>query len=524
MQGRHASPPNVLFIVSDQHNAKCVGHEGHPDAQTPHLDRLAGEGTRFNAAITQNPICTPSRVSFLSGQYCHNHGFYGLSGPNPNGLPNIFGHLRNHGYTTGAFGKIHCPEYWVEDACDVFHESAGCSISGRSAEYARFLAERDATDREDHKGFREFGARGTQSCDARASEASYEESQEGWVAMRTVQFMREAQDRGEPFMAFASLPKPHQAYAPSPEFWEMYDEASLTLPPSCGMDLEAAGKAPNLIRQAEVSRKAEWTLFEPHTFEAGRRRKLRGYLGNVTQVDRAVGDMLEGLDALGLAENTIVVYTSDHGDYATEFDIMEKAPGICADAITRVPMLWRVPGVTRAGAVNEQIAELVDVPQTICALTGVPLLETADGRDITTLLEGGDEPVHDIGVTEFAFSKSVRRGKYRLVWYPRERFPDKPEGFGELYDLDADPWEMQNLYFDPAYAEIVNDLTARLTDWLVTTTRPTSSLAVNNGMLPETDDPRQFQRRYDVFVNADRKVSPDHVRRAIASGRTDNYI
>jgi len=516
-------PPNVLFIVSDQHNAKCLGHAGHPDVKTPALDRLAAEGVRFNTAITQNPICTPSRVSFLSGQYCHNHGYYGLSGPNPGGLPNIFGHFRRHGYTTAAFGKIHCPEYWVEDDCDVFHETAGCSIGGRSGEYAAFLAEHEATDREDHKGFKEFGDRGTQSSDARASEATYEESQEGWVASRTVRFMREAREAGGPFLAFASLPKPHQAYAPAREFWEMYDEEALTLPPSCDMDLEAAGKAPNLVGTVEIMRRGEWTLFEPRTFEAGRRRKLRGYLGNITHVDRAVGDMLEGLDEAGLADNTIVVYTSDHGDYATEFDVMEKAPGICADAITRVPMIWRVPGVTRAATSTDHIAELVDISQTLCSLSGLPTLETADGRDLSGLLRGCDEPVHDVGVTEFAYSKSIRRGRHRLVWYPRARFPDRDEPFGELYDLEADPWEMKNLYFDPAYRDVVGDLTDRLTEWLVTTTRITTSLGVNTGRRPPADDPGQYRLRYDNYVNADRKISGDHVRRALLHGPAGNY-
>lgn len=107
--------PNVLFILSDQHNAKCLGHKGHPDVKTPCLDKLAAEGVRFDNAITQNAICTPSRICFISGQYAHNHGYYGLSGPNPDGLPTLFGHFRRHGYRTGAIGKIHCPEYWVED-------------------------------------------------------------------------------------------------------------------------------------------------------------------------------------------------------------------------------------------------------------------------------------------------------------------------------------------------------------------------------------------------------------------------
>ena len=87
--GTPAGRPNVLFILSDQHNAKVLGHQGHPDVRTPHLDRLAAQGTRFEACTTANPICTPSRVSFLSGQYCHNHGYYGLSGPAPRGLPTL---------------------------------------------------------------------------------------------------------------------------------------------------------------------------------------------------------------------------------------------------------------------------------------------------------------------------------------------------------------------------------------------------------------------------------------------------
>jgi len=86
--------PNVLFILSDQHNAKVLGHKGHPDARTPNLDRMAAEGVRFENAITQNPICTPSRGSWLSGQYCHNHGYYGLSGPGPGGLPTVLGQYR----------------------------------------------------------------------------------------------------------------------------------------------------------------------------------------------------------------------------------------------------------------------------------------------------------------------------------------------------------------------------------------------------------------------------------------------
>ena len=197
--------PHILFLVSDQHNAKVLGHQGHPDVQTPHLDRLAAEGVRFDNAITQNPICTPSRMSFLSGQYCHNHGYYALSGPNPGGLPNVFGHFREAGYATCAVGKIHCPEYWVEDTCDQFHETCNCSIEGQSAAYSQFLRERGKLELEDHVRMPEFGDRGRQSMEGRPSPLTFEESQEGWIADQTIRFMGSALERGKPFLGHAEV-------------------------------------------------------------------------------------------------------------------------------------------------------------------------------------------------------------------------------------------------------------------------------------------------------------------------------
>lgn len=506
-------PPNILFILADQHNAKVLGCAGHPDVKTPNLDRMAAEGVRFENALTQNPICTPSRVSYLSGQYGHNHGYYGLSGPNPGGLPNLFGHLRRQGYRTAAVGKIHCPAYWVEDETDLFHETCECSIGGRSKAYEAFLRERGKLELEDHLGLPEFGDRGIQSMEGRPSPLAFEEAQEGWIVSQVIEFMRSAAAERRPFFAHASLPRPHQCTSPSEPFWSWYEGEELTLPPTADSNL--AGKAPHLRRAAERWRDGRWTLWEPKTFEAGRLRKLRGYLGAVSQVDHAVGRLLDFLRDSGLAGNTLVVYAADHGDYATEHGIMEKAPGICADAITRVPMIWWAPGRFAAGHVAEEIVESVDFVNTVCALCGLPGLETADGKDLSPLLSGEHVELHRAGVTEFAWSKSLRKGNYRLVWYPRDMFPDDyPDGFGELYDLGADPWEMNNLYFDSNYADVVAGLQSELMEWLVTTTRPTT-------VLPAVRyTSRQAVTRYHNTVNLDRKVAPERIR--LLRGR--NYL
>jgi len=505
--------PNILFIMSDQHNAKVLGHKGHPDVQTPNFDRLASEGVRFDNAITQNPICTPSRVSWLSGQYCHNHGYYGLSGPNPKGLPNIFGYFRKVGYRTGAIGKIHCPEYWVEGDCDVFHETCGSSIGGRSKEYANYLKERGLTDLEDHGAMTEFGNLGQQTVEGRPSKVSYEDGQEGWAVRKSIVFMEKCAKDHVPYFLHVSLPKPHQCYTPAKKFWNLYDESKLTLPPNADYDMK--DKSPHLRAAEEGWRTRKWQLFEPKTFEAGRLRKLHGYLGNISHVDHAVGQLLDWLNKNDPTENTIIIYSSDHGDYACEHGIMEKSPGICSDAVTRIPYIWRWKGRFKEGYVANEIVESVDLSTTLCSLIGLKNLQTSDGRDISHLLKGKNGEAHNIGVTEFAWSKSVRKGKYRYVYYPREMFAEEyPNGFGELYNLEKDPWEMENFYFAPKYKEIVREMQSDLLEWLITTTRPVTVLPA------AVFDGDQAITQYENTVNRDGKIHPERIRKI----RSHNYI
>jgi len=504
--------PNVLFILSDQHNAKVLGHKAHPHVKTPNLDKLAAEGVRFENAITQNPICTPSRVSFLSGQYPHNHGYYGNGGPNPGGLPSILGHFRKAGYRTSAVGKIHCPEYWVEDDSDYFREVyPDCSVGG-CPEYTDYLRQRGVLQHRDDAAYPECGP----TCDARASRLKYEDTVEAWTARETMKFMDQASAEGKPFFAFAGLPRPHAMYCPSEPFWSMYDENKLTLPPNVDYDMSL--KAPHMRATAESWRRPRknWPAFEPKTIEAARLRKLHGYLGCVTQVDHAVGEMLTWLEEKGLDEDTIVIYATDHGDYACEHGIMEKAPGICSDAITRIPFIWRWPGRFRAGHVAPEIVETVDLSTTLCALAGLDPLQTSDGKNLSHLLRGESGEVHEIGVTEFAWSKSVRKGSYRYVYYPPGMFPEEyPDGgFGELYDLDNDPWEMKNLYFEPKYADVVRELKQDLLDWIVAGSRPRTVLGVD---IPCGD---QTITRLWRTTNRDGKIHPDRLRQA----RTKNYI
>lgn len=461
--------PNILFLIADQHHAKCLGVAGHPQVRTPNLDRLAGQGIRFTSALANNPICTPSRMCFLSGQYAHNHGYYGLSGQNPGGLPTVFGHFRAAGYRTAAIGKIHCPAGWVDADCDVFREVYGKHHPSGASAYDDYLKKLGLLQDRDDGFLQEQGSQPAhQVIEGRPSRLPYQHSVESWCVQEARSFILES--GGRPWFMQVSLPRPHQAYTPAREFWDLYDHDSIWLPPNADVDLSR--KAPHLRRARAYFHGKEAMLFEPRTYEALRKRKQHGYLACVSQVDHAVGELMAFLDEQKLAGDTIVVYTSDHGDYASEFGVLEKAPGICGDAVCRIPSIWRLPGRFPPGQVTDAIVETVDLAPTLCALAGLAPMATADGEDLTPLLEGRKATPHSIGVTEHPWSKAVLKGHWRLVYYPRGFFGGEvEEDFGELYDLSKDPWETNNLFFEPQHRGKVAELQRDLMDWLVTTTR-----------------------------------------------------
>ena len=163
----------------------------------------------------------------------------------------------------------------------------------------------------------------------------------------------------------------------------------------------------------------------------------------------------------------------DHGGYEGTFGVPEKAPGICSEAVCRVPFLWRVPGITEAGHVCNQFVENIDIAPTIRSLCGLPPMETTDGKDLSELLAGGDKPVREAAVTENPWSKALRWGPWRFVHYPMEMFGCD---VGELYNLEKDPLETQNLYHDPGHQDIVHQCRRLLLEWLTRTTQLVTAL------------------------------------------------
>lgn len=458
---------NVLEVIADQHQAACMGCEGHPQAITPNMDRLAATGVRFAQAYTQNPICTPSRVSILSGQYCHNHGYYGLSGPRPLALPSFFSHFKANGYRTAGIGTLHTPDdpiNWLEKHLDLFEDSFR-SIDGRPEQSPWYdeIRRLGLLEKEDvHFWWQNPRYR----FEGMPSQLPFELSQEGWSVDRAVRFMENCGD--QPFCMQVSLMRPHQPFYPDRRFWDMYPE-DIDLPPS--IDQDPSNRPPHFQETFARFRRMRGADGRGR-FEDAARRLWRGYLACITHVDHALGVLLDHLDRMDLAGNTIVIYHSDHGGYSGTHGIMEKAPGICSEAVCRVPFIWRVPGFANRGDVCRHLVENVDIAPTLASLCGLPPMNTVDGKDISPLLAGGDAPVRQVAVTENPWSKALRWKHWRFVHYQLEMFGGRD--VGELYDLARDADETRNLYAHLGSRATVHRCRRLLLEWLIRTTRVTT--------------------------------------------------
>ena len=496
------STPNVVIFKSDQLNAHCLGINGHQQVRTPNVDALARDGVNFTRAFVQSPICTPSRMSYLTGQYVHNHGVFGNSSHEivPSTLPSQFSTFRQHGYYTGIVGTVHVREEWLRPHCDLYRRIGGAYPG---SVYDDYLAAKGLWDLRDDGAFTGYPGLGRTAqppvhiLDGCPSELSFEDSFDGYCYQTWCGFL-DQRPPGAPFLFQVDTVHPHPIYVPVREFWDLYEGIKLTLPPSADEDLSGKPLYLQRVKERFLSDASIWE-FEPKTYAAGRLRGLRGYFGCISQVDHLVGLVRQKLEQIGALENTIFLFCADHGDYALEHGFLSKEAGISYDAITRVPFIWSWPGGDFARGTVDELVAAVDVFPTMCALAGVATPDTIDGHDLSGLLRGDVQPSRDAVFTELPLSRVIRTREWKLCHRPRDVFPEGGEG-GELYHLSADPWEMQNLYADPRYADVREELLRALFDWLVWSTR------YGNVTPP-------------VEAGADGKTTPPELRRLVDEGK-----
>ncbi|MBN1672860.1 MAG: sulfatase-like hydrolase/transferase [Kiritimatiellae bacterium] len=454
--------PNVLWLMSDQHNANCTGYAGHPNVKTPSLDGMAERGVTFTSAFANNPICSPSRICFMSSQYMRTHRMFGndhaeYPHPNPDTLACLF---RRYGYQTGLFGKSHMVRRWDEDGFERIRYTDLCDSrrgDPLSMHYFKYLDERGLADWYE-EGTVRMGMEYTMDGSGPAK-LPYEHSIEHFTGEETLRFLAE-RDATRPFFIHMSFQRPHAPIAPAAEYFDMYDPAEIVLPDSAADFYENrfAGK-PACIRN-RVKDGGRYPLADPNVDRL--KRCLASYYALITCIDMEIGRVIETLEREGELENTIVFYTADHGDFAGEHGLFHKNLGIY-DSIQRIPFLLSWPGGPRGTAVDD-IVESVDLYPTLCALCDVPLPAGREGRSVLPLAQpGGAGGWKDAAFCEWETGgtgpiSAIRTRSHRLVYYGGRHE-------GELYDHRDDPGEIRNLWSEPAHTDTKLELLQRLMDF-----------------------------------------------------------
>lgn len=455
--------PNLILFMPDELRADALACYGNPVAKTPNFDRLAAEGVRFANCHVQFPVCGASRCSLLTGWPAHVRGHRSLYYFLRPEEPNLFRYLRRAGYDVYLFGKndaLAAASFasslteWRDRAPPLTGAAAALYASGGIVAGATTMLFEASGDRRESGDYANLAA--------------------------AIRFL-EQRESDRPFCLFLALSQPHPPYRAPDGFHDLYDPDDL--PPLIPPDLPGKPSFHAVLRgKMGLTGVSEAVL-----------RQVRAvYLGQASFSDWLLGELLQALERTGLAATTALFATTDHGDYAGDYGLVEKWPAGLEDCLTHAPLIVRAPGGA-AGHVVEELTELYDIMATMLELAGARAEHTHFARSLAPQLggapgdparaayaEGGYNPYEPQAFEPLigglygpktqlqnerpetvARCATIRTATHRLIW--------RPSGSSELYDCAADPGLTHNLIDDPAHAGARDALTQRLLDWYVTT-------------------------------------------------------
>ena len=441
------TPPNVLFIISDDLN-NSLGCYGHPQVESPNIDRLAERGVRFEHAYCQFPLCGPSRNSMLTGLYPNSTGvlrnqqIFRQTIPSHRSLSHAF---RMEGYFAARIGKLY--HYNVPKSVGTNgHDDPGSwELELNPAGCDRLLEEPDIF------SLRPGSFGGTLSW--YASPRGDLKHTDGMLAL-DAQWVLErcARDRKRPFFLALGFYRPHTPYVAPKEYFTGYPEKQMPLVKGVEEDIK------DLPADALGSHKKEHELLTDEL----RQKAIQAYFASITFMDAQVGRVLDTLEQLDLADNTIVVFTSDHGYHLGEHGLWQKMS--LFEQSARVPLIIAAPGQAKEGAVAQTPVGLIDLYPTLTELCNVPAPENLQGQSLVPILKDPAKPGRGWTLSQVTRG---RRGKPTFGFTlrtPRWRYTEWDQGNRgrELYDHETDPLEQTNLAEDPAQAERVAGLSKQL--------------------------------------------------------------
>lgn len=459
------SKPNIIFIMTDQQRADTIAAAGYDHMITPNLDRLAEQGVIFHRCFTQGACCVPARASVFSGKYAHKHGL--LTNKPWSGQDNWVELLAGSGYQTVNIGKMHLHPF---DAPCGFEHRFVCENKnqpyrqGWVDQWVKFLSSKGYERPLDyHNTMPDFYDR---LCDVDFPlPEDYHE--DVFIGTSTVEWIRQRSD-DRPLFLFVGFAGPHDPFDAPQRYKDMYDGRDI--PPPHIAPGELAAKPPEQKHYMDEYETAEHCIaIRRSHFTPERLRGMRvANFAGVTLIDEWVGNILDALDAKGLLENSIVIFTSDHGDALGDNDMVYK--WFMYDSMTRVPMLVWGPKHFEP-ARRQSLVELFDVGPTILDLASVTVPGHIQARSFCPLLTGeGEYPQKQHVFCEEKNMVMVRSDKWKLVHYH-----GRP--YGELYDLIGDPDESKNLFNSADHQDVKQDLIAVMNDWYAATGGKSDGLA-----------------------------------------------
>ncbi len=529
-----AKRPNFLLFITDQHRADHLGCYGNTIVGTPHIDSIAAKGERFDRFYVATPICMPNRSTLMTGRMPSLHG------SRHNGIPlslsatTFVDILAAGGWRTALMGKCHLqsmtatkptlgmPEVKPEDvlapeelreadktilghgrydqelrnkwAEEPEHEldlpyygfehvdlcvGHGDKMTGH---YGRWLAERHANPDRLVGPDNQLPGNSYTAPQAWRTAVPEELYPTAYVAERTCAWLDDHAALGgdAPFFIQCSFPDPHHPFTPPGKYWDMYDPGDIPLPPSFHSNREVP---PHLAaihgeRDNQSANKTGQRAIAVTEQEA--REAIALTYGQITMIDDRIGQVLAKLDELGLARDTVVIFTTDHGDFMGDHQLLLKG-ALHYQGLVRVPFIWADPGAPKAGQARDDLCGTLDIAATVLDRAGLAPHNGIQGRSLIAPGDA-DRPVvieeHQrrgyMGFENGFRARTLMGRRYRLTVY------DDASGFGELYDLDNDPLEQVNLFEDTAHQDIRHDLTEQLLHRLIGLA-DTSPLAIHHG-------------------------------------------
>jgi arylsulfatase A-like enzyme len=453
-------PPNILFIFSDDHAYQAVGAYGFGLNKTPNIDRIAAAGMRFDRCLTTNSLCGPSRACLLTGKYSHMNHFYNNTNSRFDGSQTTFPKLlQKAGYQTAIIGKWHLEtdptgfDFWEILPGQGQYYNPPMILNGRKIAKTGYVTEIITADCLD------------------------------WLSKR---------DKSKPFLLMCHHKAPHREWEPALSHLADYDGIKFPEPPTLFDDYSGRGKAEHeqdmMIATTLTPRDLKLT---PPTMNAGQRkiwdayyeprnaafreqslsdrdlvrwkyqRYLHDYLATIASVDESIGKLLNYLDKEGLAENTIVVYSSDQGFFLGEHGWFDKR-WIFEESL-RTPLVVRWPRVVKPKSVNSDIVSNLDFAETLLDAAGVAIPAEMQGRSLVPILKGQSPPdwrkgfyyhyYEYPGPHNVAKQYGVVTDRYKLVYFYEPKF-----NYWELFDLKNDPHELRSVYEDSNYTGVRNEL------------------------------------------------------------------